>query len=181
MASWTKSGHVQHFDKLICTQFWQSYVCDIHDGIGYSYMIYQNIGKHVTIIYNSLLPHFRGLFLDHHGCKCLWANCGHYVLWYRIRDFDMVNLYVDSVWWTRLVFQIPQPVRLSSHQCLLPDMTQHPGDQPCRLELQREDPGLHRDLPGCLSDGSGCPWDEPGVAASPENPDHVLHSLDPCQ
>ena len=37
---------------------------------------------------------------------------------------------------------------------------------------------LHRDIPGRLSDGSGCPWDKPGVTATPEIPDHVLHSLD---
>ena len=36
-------------------------------------------------------------------------------------------------------------------------MTQHPGDQTRRLELQRVDPGLHRDVPGRLSDGSGRP------------------------
>ena len=48
-----------------------------------------------------------------------------------------------NVGWTSLVFQRPWPVRLSSHQCRLPDMTQ-PTDQPRRLELQREDPSLQR-------------------------------------
>ena len=43
-----------------------------------------------------------------------------------------------------LVFQRPRPVRLSGHQCQLPDMTQPTGDQPRRLELQREDPSLQR-------------------------------------
>ena len=91
--------------------------------------------------------------------------------------------YYYSVGWTRVWFQIPRPARLYSRQCLLPYMTQHPGDQTRRLELQRDvpgllSPGLHRDHPGRLSDGSGCPWDKPGVTGTPENQDHVLHSLD---
>ena len=49
-----------------------------------------------------------------------------------------------SVGWTSLVFQRPRPVRLSSHQCRLQDMTQPTGDQPRWLELQREDPSLQR-------------------------------------
>ena len=88
-----------------------------------------------------------------------------------------------SVGWTRVWFQIPRPARLFRRQCLLPDMTHHTGDQTHRLELQRDvqglpNPGLHRDIPGRLSDGSGRPWDKPGVTATPEIPDHVLHSLD---
>ena len=86
------------------------------------------------------------------------------------------------------MFLLLQPVRLPSHQHLIPDMTQHPGDQPRRLELQREDPellrdflGLHRDLPGHLTDGSGHLSEELGVAANPEIPDQVLQSLDPHQ
>ena len=107
-----------------------------------------------------------------------------------------------SVGWTSLVFQIPRPVRRSSHQCLLPDMTQPTGDQPRRLELQRECPSLQRgfsilhkvpsvllsDGPGCPRDKPGLPWDKPGrpwdkprATASPGNPDHVPHSLDPRQ
>ena len=88
-----------------------------------------------------------------------------------------------SVGWTRVWFQIPRPARLLRRQCLLPDMTHHPGDQTLSLELQRDvqglpSPGLHRDIPGHLSDGSGRPWDKPGVTATPGIPDHVLHSLD---
>ena len=98
---------------------------------------------------------------QHWSILCL---CGHYY----------------SVGWTRVWFQIPRPARLFHRQCLLPDMTHHTGDQTHRLELQRDvqglpNPGLHRDIPGRLSDGSGRPWDKPGVTAIP---DHVLHSLD---
>ena len=62
-------------------------------------------------------------------------------------------------------------------------MTHYTGDQTHRLELQRDvqglpNPGLHRDIPGRLSDGSGRPWDKPGITATPEIPDHILHSLD---
>ena len=101
---------------------------------------------------------------QHWSTLCL---CGHYY----------------SVEWTRVWFQIPRPARLFHRQCLLPDMTQHPGYQTRSLELQRDvpglpSPGLHRDLPGRLSDGSGRPWDKPGVTAIPDIPDHVLHSLD---
>ena len=100
-------------------------------------------------------------------CWSILCLCGHYY----------------SVGWTRVWFQIPRPARLFRRQCLLPDMTQHPGYQTHSLELQRDvpglpSPGLHRDLPGRLSDGSGHPWDKPGVTATPEIPDHVLHSLD---
>ena len=88
-----------------------------------------------------------------------------------------------TVRWTRVWFQIPRPARLFRRQCLLPDMTHHPGDQTRSLELQRDvqglpNPGLHRDIPGRLSDGSGRPWDKPRVTATPEIPDHVLHTLD---
>ena len=48
--------------------------------------------------------------------------------------------------WTRVRLQIPRPARLYSRQCLLPDMTQHPGDQTRCLELQGDDPGLQRDV-----------------------------------
>ena len=48
--------------------------------------------------------------------------CGHY--------------YSDG--WTRVWFQIPRPARLYSLQCLLPDMTQHPGDQTRRLDRTPE-------------------------------------------
>ena len=100
-----------------------------------------------------------------------------------------------SVGWTSLVFQRPWPVWLPSHQCRLPDMTQPTGDQPRRLELQREDPSLQRgfsilhrvpsvllsDRPGRPRDKPGRPWDKPRATASPGNPDHVPHSLDPRQ
>ena len=55
--------------------------------------------------------------------------------------------------WTRVRLQISRPARLYSRQCLLPDMTQHPGDQTRRLELQRDYPGLQRDFSGPRSDG----------------------------
>ena len=78
---------------------------------------------------------------QHWSILCL---CGHYY----------------SVWWTRVWFQIPRPARLFRCQCLLPDMTHHPGDQTRSLELPRDvqglpNPGLHRDIPGRLSDRSG--------------------------
>ena len=82
-------------------------------------------------------------------------------------------------------------------QLRLPDMTQPTGNQPRRLDLQREDPSLqigfsilHR-VPSVLFSGGpgsprekpGLPWDKPGrpwdIAASPGNPDLVPLCPDP--
>ena len=62
---------------------------------------------------------------------------------------DRYYVYVDIVTATDgpgYGSKIPRPGRLYSRQCLLPDMTQHPGDQTRRLELQGDDPGLQRDV-----------------------------------
>ena len=100
-----------------------------------------------------------------------------------------------NVAWTCLVFQITPSVQLSSHHYLFPDMTQPTGDQPRRLDLQKEDPSLQRGssillrVPSVLSadgprrprDRPGLPWDEPGTTASPGIQDHAPHSPDPRQ
>ena len=134
-------------------------------------------------LHHSSLPSRRPSIIQHWWTLC---HCG--------RCFNVA--------WTCPVFQITPSVRLSSHHYLLPDMTQPTGDQPRRLDLQKEDPSLQRgssirlrdpsvlssdgprrprDKPGLPWDHPGRPWDKSGTTASPGNQDHAPHSPDPLQ